>query len=566
MSLTTTPLYYFAALSGFFTWSFHRIHPVRGDYAAVFYTVCLLALYATTVISKIPFPFTVSITGMGIHALFALACTVGYRLSPWHPLASYPGPYLWRASSLFLGRLSFSGRRHLVLDDLHNQYGPFLRIGPNQLSVNTTSSNIMIYGAATHMEKDDSYITPGHLDALALFFKSKSRDFQAERKRIWTQAFTSSSQPLKPENSVTHFIPALERRTWELLICFDRRQSDSPNQTFDLYEALCHWSYDFAGEMVFGGCNDIELMKRGDPEGLLMGGKNATRLLDSVGQSPWLMDIAWHIPAGKAMVRLRDVAAAAMRRRVESDADTTMRDLSSYWLEARSPHGEKIPLTDMELDAVVAIQAASDNTATTITLAFYFILSSPQDYYQQLQKELDDAFPGRTGPLDWDILAKLPLLNAIIAETLRLGTPFYLPRVVPKGGATIDSRYIPEGTSVTIAAYSQQISPQNFYPDPLGFRAERWLPGGLGPGSITNAAALFSFSSGPYVCVAKAFAHQEMRYVIARIVLAYDFQLTKGFNAAAYREGILNMRTTILQEPLFVIGQRRPGVIIPEDH
>ncbi|KAJ7097294.1 cytochrome P450 [Mycena belliarum] len=486
-------------------------------------------------------------TAIAIHIASALGSTVFYRLSPWHSLARFPGPFLWRISTLRLVVISLTGKRYILLDDLHRKYGPFVRIGPSQLSINLHSANSIIYGPGTHMEKGDSYITPGHLGAAALFFKQKTKEIHQERKRIWSPAFTRPS--------IMNFIPAVERRTWDLLHCVKRRQSESPVQTLDLSEAFCHWAYDTMCEIVFGGSNNLELMQNGDPEGLVAGGKFATVILDCIGQSPWLMDLAWHIPLGKSMVRLRDVAAAMMRNRVKADSDVTMRDLTSYLGQTTS--GERIPLTDLELDAVVAIQGGSDNTSTTLSLAFYYMLTSPHGYYAKLQQELDETFHDRDGPLDWDILAALPYLNAVINEALRLASPYYLPRVVPAGGVVIDGEFIAQGTTVALAAYSQQTSPENFYPDPLDYRVERWLPGGLGPGSKTEKAALYSFSSGPHVCIAKSFAYQEMRYALARLVLAYNFKLAPKFDARKYRDGILNMRTTLLKEPLSVTAYIR---------
>jgi hypothetical protein len=109
----------------------------------------------------------------------------------------------------------------------------------------------------------------------------------------------------------------------------------------------------------------------------------------------------------------------------------------------------------------------SDNTSTTLSLAFYYMLTSPHGYYKKLQKELDSAFPNRNCTLDWDVLAGLPFLNAAINEALRLASPYYLPRIVPRGGVLIDGQDIPVGTTVALAAYSQQTSSENFYPDPL---------------------------------------------------------------------------------------------------
>ena len=67
------------------------------------------------------------------------------------------------------------------------------------------------------------------------------------------------------------------------------------------------------------------------------------------------------------------------------------------------------------------------------------------------------------------------------------------------------------------------------------------------------------------MCIARAFAYQEMRYVVARLALAYVMSLPSDFDAKQYRDGILNMRTTILQHPLPVIVQRRPSVQVDLD-
>ena len=117
-------------------------------------------------------------------------------------------------------------------------------------------------------------------------------------------------------------------------------------------------------------------------------------------------------------------------------------------------------------DLLMFSLVGSDNITSILTLSFYFLLSYPL-YFHSLQEELDKAFPDPTGDLDLTILNNLALLNAVINETLRLGSPFFLPRVVPSTGVTISGRVIPPGTIVALAAYSQQISVENFSPDPL---------------------------------------------------------------------------------------------------
>lgn len=101
-----------------------------------------------------------------------------------------------------------------------------------------------------------------------------------------------------------------------------------------------------------------------------------------------------------------------------------------------------------------------------MALIVYFLIMEPH-YYQRLRDELSAAFPDPNGPLPQEELLKLPFLEAVITEALRLGSPYFLPRVVPQGGARMDDKFIPEGTTIALAAYSQQVDPANFFPEPL---------------------------------------------------------------------------------------------------
>ena len=55
-----------------------------------------------------------------------------------------------------------------------------------------------------------------------------------------------------------------------------------------------------------------------------------------------------------------------------------------------------------------------------------------------------------------------------------------------------------------------------------------------------------------------------MRHVLARLVLNMDIYPVDDFDAKAFRDGILNMRTTILQRP-FTVRAKRRGDAVPLD-
>ena len=66
-------------------------------------------------------------------------------------------------------------------------------------------------------------------------------------------------------------------------------------------------------------------------------------------------------------------------------------------------------------------------------------------------------------------------------------------------------------------------------------------------------------SSGRHACNGRGFAYHQMRMALARLLLALEFELPGDFDAAKFRSGIVNIRTTFLEEPLYVKVTRRHG-------
>ena len=72
--------------------------------------------------AAVPFAFT---TYIGTLIFFTLV----YRLSPFHPLAKYPGPVIARASKWWGVYYSARGDPHRQYKHLHDRYGDVVRIG-----------------------------------------------------------------------------------------------------------------------------------------------------------------------------------------------------------------------------------------------------------------------------------------------------------------------------------------------------------------------------------------------------------------------------------------------------
>lgn len=111
---------------------------------------------------------------------------------------------------------------------------------------------------------------------------------------------------------------------------------------------------------------------------------------------------------------------------------------------------------DIRTESTSLIFAGSGTTANTMTFLCWQVLQRPQ-----LQKELEAEVTGVSEDFTDADLEALPLLNAVIQETLRLycAVPGSLPRVAPPGGATINGYYIPEGTVCSTQAYTVHRDP-----------------------------------------------------------------------------------------------------------
>ena len=93
----------------------------------------------------------------------------------------------------------------------------------------------------------------------------------------------------------------------------------------------------------------------------------------------------------------------------------------------------------------------SDTTASTLVSLFYRLVRHPE-HLQKVQRELDAAGDVE----DFAVLQKLPHLNGLINETLRLhpALPTGGLRETPPGGAMICGRFIPGNIVICAPRYT----------------------------------------------------------------------------------------------------------------
>lgn len=532
--------YLVAAGSSLLTCAYLRTREYRGDVFLLIVTAACLAL--TGVGYSDNSPLTTAAFQAYIQVTIHLACvviiTILYRLSPFHPLARYPGPLINKITSFRLAYFVSTGKKHLIIEGLHQKYGMIVRTAPNTLSVNTHSAVSTIYSSATSWNKSEAY-RPGRIRDGSLFF-IRDRTRHNNRRRVWGGAF--SIKALNNANSL------MKRRTQQLLNVLTQRSEAEGTQ--DMVKHIRHSTFDLMVDLTFGGSSRSDLVSEGDPHNYIEGGQRAMVAFEVLGEVPSVFDVCHYLPLTDDLHGLKRLAESFIqtRKTVVSKEET---DLSSYLLGHHDESSEVISDEDLNMDAVFAMEAGSETAAGVLIFLLWYIISD-REIYDKLTAELDQHFAaGEVALNQINGLVKLSYLNAVVNEGLRLGTPFPgLPRITPKGGAIFEDNYIPEGTIVGVPAYSQHINPENYWPAPLEFKPERWMEGGLGPDSICKPAAIMSFSYGPFGCLGKQLAIRELHFIIAELLLNFHITFPDDFDRQGFHDGVLNMRTTIYTRPL----------------
>jgi cytochrome P450 len=211
----------------------------------------------------------------------------------------------------------------------------------------------------------------------------------------------------------------------------------------------------------------------------------------------------------RAFLRRRDAVDRAIRavlRARMAASDRAGTDILSLLLGARDEHG--LPMTEDELrdELMTMLIAGHETTATALSWTFACLLEHPE-VAARLVAELDGA-RAPSGALDWDAVAGLEYLDAVIKETLRVRP--ILPDVVrqlqrPMRFAGFD---LPAGVNLTPCIHLAHRRPE-IYPEPTRFRPERFL------GAKVDPYAWLPFGGGIRRCLGMAFALYEMKIVLA---------------------------------------------------
>jgi cytochrome P450 len=187
-------------------------------------------------------------------------------------------------------------------------------------------------------------------------------------------------------------------------------------------------------------------------------------------------------------------------------------DILSLLLSARYDDGTTLTDDELLTQMMNLIVAGHETTASSLAWAFQHIHHEPA-----VKARLVEELRALPEPLDPEAVARLPYLEAVCSETLRL-TPVapMIGRKLRKG-LTLQGYDLPPGVAVGIGIL-QVHRRADLYPEPERFRPERFLERTYTPFEY------LPFGGGARRCIGAAFALYEMKLVLATILRKYDLR------------------------------------------
>lgn len=224
--------------------------------------------------------------------------------------------------------------------------------------------------------------------------------------------------------------------------------------------------------------------------------------------------------------KIDDLLYSEIRER-RAQPDPSRTDILSLLLAARDEEGQ--PMTEVELrdELMTLLLAGHETTATALTWAVYWI-GQNLTVKEKLLAELN------TWSKDPDLgsIARLPYLNAICAETLRLYPVAVIvsPRIVKKRFKFLDYSF-GAGTLLAPCIYLTH-QRKDLYPEPRQFRPERFLERQFAPSEY------LPFGGGTRRCIGAAFALMEMKLVLVTLLTQFQFAITDKRPVQPTRRGV----------------------------
>lgn len=501
-------------------------------------------------------------------AIATAAAALGITLCLYHicsslfldPLARIPGPNLFALTSWRLAYEDYRGTRTRTLHALHKRYGPVVRVGPREVSFNSTAAVRTIYGAGSGAERTRFYRMFEAYGRKNMFSFHTGRE-HSERKKMFARAYAKSAV-LKGSTA--------EMIEDKVLLYLDLVERDGG--TSEIFSSLHYFSIDTITQFLYGSFGKTSCLKGVEADRALIRDiiDTARRrlawfsvhlpsytewLYSRTGVTGRVAHLLYPMQTPTTYTGIRRHAMSACKAYSLAAGETREEPtlIAKLWKHHRSQNtGNTLDDADVASECADHLLAGIDTTSDTLMFLIW-ALSRPENRTIQ-QTLIDEVLSMPEDSLNADGIPrveatdKLAYVNAVIKETLRLYPP--LPGSEPRsfaGTTTIDGYVISPRTVVSISPYTLHRNPDVFK-DPMRFNPDRWLDPSQDTAEMNRW--FWAFSSGARMCIglqyvfpqpsalyiyaySSSLAMAEMTTLVAAIYRKYTTTTTAGFDVVS---------------------------------
>ncbi|KAL2827426.1 cytochrome P450 [Aspergillus cavernicola] len=443
-----------------------------------------------------------------------------YRLY-YHPLSNVPGPKLAACTSLWLAYHTYIGDECTVVFELHKQYGPVLRVAPNDVDIASGDAIEPIYLSRGGFPKTPVY-SKFDIDNHATIFSTLTLPERASRAKAVASLFSTASIRNSHETICAvadHFVERLRRDA----------KSGQPVNVLQVTRAM---AIDAVSAYLFheryGALDEKADVMSASPfvDAYVGVGAFFNFAYGKLGE--YLVGLVEHLTQAPDTAKSFTAMDEYTSRLVQS-AVPKSGSYQSRLLERVSPTQSRIEVKDVCF-------AGTDSTGMNTATILWYLAKHPE-IYTRLRTSLQST--PTSDPLS------NPYLRAVVREGLRLSwaNPIRLPRSVPPGGWTYKAHHFPAGTSVGVASF-QLHQDESVFPDAQEFKPERWLDP---TDEMLNN--FFAFGKGTRACIAQNLGLVEVTLAVLRVaqgdvlkgarVVSDRIEIQEWFNSKVRGEEIL---------------------------
>jgi cytochrome P450 len=233
----------------------------------------------------------------------------------------------------------------------------------------------------------------------------------------------------------------------------------------------------------------------------------------------------WPTPNNRRAVRelafMDSLVFRIISERQAANGNAHQNDLLALLMDAMDEDGSHMTTQQLRDETMTLFIAGHETTSQMLSWTWYALSQDPA-IEERLYEELHGVLGGR--PPEVADLQRLPYLQAVMNESLRLYPPAYILARMAIEPCQIGGYDIPLGTTILLAPWVTHRDPR-FFDDPETYRPERWLDG---LAQRLPAGAYFPFGDGPRRCIGQGFALMEAAIVIGAMAQKFRLRLVPG--------------------------------------